>query len=73
MVKDFRNIDITPGDTVVYPGRHGSSVWMNCGRVLSVQEATHAEPASIRVRRDSGRAVTVSSLKNVCVLQREGL
>lgn len=27
--KDFRGVDIEIGDTIVYPGRHSSSLWLN--------------------------------------------
>jgi hypothetical protein len=33
---DFLGNEIKPGETIVYPGRVGSSLWMNKGVVVDV-------------------------------------
>lgn len=38
---DFRGKEITVGSTVVYPGRRGSSMWLNQGRVTAIREFPH--------------------------------
>ncbi len=37
MPRDIRGIEIEVGDTVAYPGRAGSSMWMSVGKVLGIQ------------------------------------
>lgn len=37
-MKDFRGNEIKVGDTVIYPGRSGSTCWMNQAVVLEIQE-----------------------------------
>lgn len=32
-VKDMRGVEIEVGDTVAYPGRQSSSIWLNVGVV----------------------------------------
>jgi len=39
-MKDFRGVEIQVGDTVVYPGRQGSSMWMSQALVKEVKENT---------------------------------
>lgn len=38
MVTDIRGKEIKVGNTVVYPGRKSSSLWMNIGEVVGVDE-----------------------------------
>ncbi len=38
MITDWRGNVITVGATVVFPGRQGSFLWMNEGRVVSIEE-----------------------------------
>lgn len=35
-MKDWRGVPIRVGSRVVYPGRHGSSLWMNEGEVVGI-------------------------------------
>lgn len=37
MPKDIRGIEIEVGDIIVYPGRGGSSLWMNKGVVTDIE------------------------------------
>jgi hypothetical protein len=37
-VKDFMGRVIRPGDTIVYPGRRSSSLWLNKAKVVEVSE-----------------------------------
>lgn len=52
-MKDFLGQDINSGDTVVYPGRQGSNMWMNSATVLDLLDN------SIRVQRTKDGAVRV--------------
>lgn len=54
-MKDFLDREIHVGDTVVYPGRASSSVWMNVAQVLEVNEVAK----TLRVRRTKARCGTV--------------
>lgn len=35
-LKDFFGTDLRAGDIIAYPGRYGSSLWVNVAKVLSV-------------------------------------
>ncbi len=50
-MKDFLGQKIKVGDSVVYPNRHGSRLWMNFATVTDVLSD------SIRVRRDKDGAL----------------
>jgi hypothetical protein len=58
---DFLGREIKAGDTIVYPVRRGSSMWLN---KLTV---TQAQPDSLTGLNPDGRWVTVKNLKNVVV------
>jgi hypothetical protein len=62
MVLDFMGREIRPGNTVCYPVRRGSSMWLN---ELRVQQA---EPGKVSGFNTEGRRVTISNLKNVVVV-----
>jgi hypothetical protein len=38
VVKDALNNNIQSGSVIVYPGRSGSNLWMNCAIVIEVQQ-----------------------------------
>lgn len=83
MFRDFLNRELRVGDTIVYPGRHGSSLWMNAATILELVEATDSKPACIKARIQAatgwrrtfaGRQtlVTLRALDNVVVVARQG-
>lgn len=37
-MKDWRGVEIVVGSTIVYPGRHSSSMWMCEATVLNITE-----------------------------------
>ena len=43
---DFLGQTIVSGDTVVYPNRQGSSLWMNKARVVGFKKIKDADPES---------------------------
>jgi len=47
-MKDFLGQDIKSGNTIVYPGRQGSRMWMNRAIVLEVL------PNGIKIQRNDG-------------------
>jgi hypothetical protein len=54
MPKDIRGVEIEVGDFIVYPGRGGSSLWMNAGIVTEIEESVQAS---------GGRTVSVTTLR----------
>ena len=73
-MKDFLDNDINVGDTIVYPGRQGSSLWMNKGKVVGIDVHRYRygaglEQASVlMVRKESGRVYPVYCTDRVVVL-----
>lgn len=61
MVPDFFGVEIKPGDTVAYPVRQGSSMWLNRMQVLQV------EPGRLRGTSPEGRRVNIVNVGNVIV------
>lgn len=47
VVKDALNNNIQSGAVIVYPGRSGSNLWMNCAVVIEIQEK-HARDGELR-------------------------
>ncbi len=62
-MRDFMGREIKAGDTVVYPVRRGSSMWLNKLNVTMV------EAASLKGFSPEGRLTTIKNLKNVVVVQ----
>jgi hypothetical protein len=52
---DFLGQEIRPGNTIVYPGRQKSTMWMNKATVLTVTDT--GDGWSLRVARDDGDRV----------------
>lgn len=79
MPKDFRGREIKVGDTIVYPGRQSSSLWMTEGEVTGVKSVWYPgdreETFTLRVRVvkspfvKAGKQVSISSIDNVVVLE----
>lgn len=80
---DFLGQEIKVQDTVVYPNRQGSSLWMNKGTVLEVKQvpprdpsAPDAHPASqpsfkLKVRREDGVVRPLLCLDRVVVVTQQ--
>lgn len=64
-MKDFLNQDIKIGDTIVYPNRQGSSLWMNKAQVEEVRLD------SLRVRRSDGSVKTIRRTDRVVVVTNQ--
>ena len=62
-MKDFLGREIKPGDTVIYPVRRGSRLWMNRMTVVS---AVGDRLAGVN---PEGRRVSLSHVANVTVVQ----
>lgn len=59
---DFLGGEIKPDDTIVYPVRRGSSMWMNKLRVTQVL------PTVVKGLNSEGRWIVVRNLKNAVVV-----
>jgi len=59
---DFRNLDIYPEDTVVYPVRQGSAMWLVEGIVLEVTDD------AIKVNVEGRKPAWVKRLDRVVVV-----
>jgi len=79
-LKDWRGTPIEVGSTIIYPGRQGSSVWVNEGEVLAISTNESriwhrsAELTVRRIRDSHGwgreeKVVYVYALERVTVLQ----
>lgn len=64
---DFLGQEIKPGDTVVYPGRQGSRMWMNQAQVLSVDQTDRGW--GVKVQRTDGIR-TLSCVDRIVVVSR---
>jgi len=60
---DALDNEIYVGDTVVYPGRSGSSMWINKSIVLEVNENT------LKVETKSGRKATITRIDRVVIIR----
>lgn len=65
MTLDYMGREIKAGDTVVYPVRRGSAMWLNRMKV------TLAERDFIKGLSPTGIWVTVKNLKNVVIVDPE--
>ncbi len=65
-INDCRGVRIHVGDTIVYPGRRGSNLWLSSGVVVP---PVYESQQSIHVRRnDTGRIVEVMNTQRVAVV-----
>ena len=65
-MKDFLGQTIKPGNTVVYPGRQASRMWMNRATVLELLDN------GIRVQRDDGGVRVLKCMDRVTVIHQIG-
>lgn len=76
-MKDFIGREIKQGSYIVYPGRQGSSLWMNLGHVVDVTVRTtwngpvdilKVQPVDPASRRPLGKVVSVTCIDKVTVI-----
>ncbi len=76
-LRDWRGQVLGVGDTVVYPGRRGSSIWINEGTVTEIIDQPGGRGPAIRVRTTGRstaggertiRVVTLTALTSVTVV-----
>jgi hypothetical protein len=71
-MKDFLGNEIQIGDTIVYPGRQGSTMWMNIAEVVGIdydQQYVHSPILPVlHVRRDNGKMYDVYRIDRVVVI-----
>jgi hypothetical protein len=63
---DFLGQEIQLGDIIVYPGRHGSSLWLNKSTVIAIKE-----DGSIRIQREDGIIKKMTRLDRVIVVTQQ--
>lgn len=63
MYIDFRGNTINEGDTVIYPVRKGSGMWLNSGVVKELH------PNGLKVVNEADRIVTLTCLDRVVVIK----
>jgi hypothetical protein len=56
MIVDFLGREIRVGDTVVYPCRSGSTMWLTNGEVIDFADGVIGEPfrVAVRAKTESG-------------------
>lgn len=81
---DFRGLSLAVGQTIVYPGRASSSLWMNAGIILEIKSTKDyrgRENWTLKVQRTHGRSwnkpedlikpVSITNLSNVVIIGEE--
>lgn len=73
-MKDCRGREIHIGSVIVYPGRASSSLWLNVGKVVGIDDARRGYRQELvpilRVRRSKDdKLVTLSELYRVAVVE----
>jgi hypothetical protein len=70
-VKDFMGRVIRPGDTIVYPGRRSSSLWLNKAKVVEVSERNlFVNVETNRFDADKGEWVAVTRRSRIEAIER---
>jgi hypothetical protein len=64
-IKDCRGIPISEGDTIVYPGRRGSAMWLNVG---TVQRPRIEGQLTLDVQKPNGKVVEIFETARVAVV-----
>lgn len=71
MLVDIVGKEVKIGDTIAYPRRSGSSLWMETAKVVEIlseesdTSTTNITYYSIKAQKDSGRFVTIYRVDNV--------
>lgn len=68
-IKDCRGITINVGDTIVYPGRKGSSMWLSQAVVVAPTYGSNQQSLSAR-RVDTSRLVEIFETNRCAVVQQ---
>lgn len=72
MIVDFLGKEIRVGDLVVWPGRKGSSLWMNSGKVIALETVednwTGEESIKLTALNKNDRPVILTELNRVVVV-----
>ena len=66
MLKDILGRAFKAGQTVVYPGRHSSSLWLNVGQIIAVDP--NGKGALVVRPTRSNRNVHVQDLTRVAII-----
>ncbi len=66
-IKDCRGVNINVGDTIVYPGRRGGSMWLSEGVVASPKFGNAQQSLTVR-RSKTGRLVEIFETSRVAVV-----
>jgi hypothetical protein len=80
-MKDMLDQEVYVGDTIVYPGRQGSSCWLNVGKVVEFVECEHPyrdqTVTKIRIKTitkgwsgQAGKVVTISRTDRIVKIHR---
>ena len=81
-MKDFLNQEIKVGDSIVYPNRLRSDLWMNLAKVTLVNAESvktfkrkdgnvEVITGSIQVRREDGTTKTITRVNRVVVVSKQ--
>lgn len=68
---DFRGKALNVGDTIAYPGRSGSNLWMNEGEIIAIRfkiDQWGRSLPTLSVRIPSGRIVDVHCIDRVALI-----
>jgi hypothetical protein len=65
-ILDFMGREIVAGNTVIYPVRRGSDMWM---QRINVTKVTDGSSPSLSGVNPEGRRITIHNLKNVTVVE----
>lgn len=68
--KDFLGQEIKAGDTIVYPGRQGSKLWMNRAKVLTV-DPQGLDDWRVKVQLPNNAIRVVKCVERVVVIKTE--
>jgi hypothetical protein len=67
VARDFIGREIKAGDTIVYPVRRGSSMWLNRLEVQQVSQGPKGP--QVAGTNSKGRRITISNIDNAVVVQ----
>lgn len=72
-VEDMMGNELKVGDTIAYPGRSGSSLWMTTSVIIAIDEYedywTKRKMPLLRVVKPSGKKTQVYSIERVIRIQ----
>lgn len=65
MISDFFGVTFNRGDTIAYPLRQGSKLW------IETAEVTNVKATSLDIKKSNGNKTTIKNYKN-CIIAPEG-